>query len=193
MGIRYQIEGQPPTHGLVVSNHLSYLDILILAAAMPCFFVAKIEIGGWPFFGYAARISGAIFLNRSSRKSAVSVASQMSERFKLPIPVVLFPEGTSTDGRRVLPFHPRLIDPATSARAPITAAALRYVIDDGTPERELCWFGDALFATHLVKALGFGGFSATVRFGLPRIYTNRRAAADQTHDEIAAMRANNAN
>jgi 1-acyl-sn-glycerol-3-phosphate acyltransferase len=106
---------------------------------------------------------------------------------------VLFPEGTSTDGRRVLHFHSRLIDPATSARAPITAAALRYVIDDGTPERELCWFGDALFATHLVKVLGVGGFSATVRFGLPRIYTNRRAAADQTHNEIAAMRANRAN
>lgn len=189
MGIRYQIEGQPPAHGLVVSNHLSYLDIIILAAAMPCFFVAKIEIGGWPFFGHAARIGGAIFLNRSSRKSANSVARLMSERFKLPIPVVLFPEGTSTDGRRVLPFHPRLIDPATSAKVPITAAALRYVIDDGTPERELCWFGDALFVPHLAKALGVGGFSARVRFGPPRIYIDRRAAAEKTHDEVAAMRA----
>ena len=51
MGIRPNIEGTPPTHGLVVSNHLSYIDILVLSAAMPCFFVAKIEIGGWPFFG----------------------------------------------------------------------------------------------------------------------------------------------
>ena len=189
MGIRYQIEGQPPTHGLVVSNHLSYLDIVILAAAMPCFFVSKIEIGGWLFFGNAARIGGAIFLDRSSRKSATSVAGQMRERFKLPVPVVLFPEGTSTDGRRVLQFHSRLIDPATSAKVPITAAALRYVIEDGTPERELCWFGDAFFVTHLVKALGMPGFSARVRFGQPRIYPDRRAAASQTHDEITAMRA----
>jgi lyso-ornithine lipid O-acyltransferase len=189
MGIRYRIEGQPPTHGLVVSNHLSYLDILILAVAMPCFFVAKAEIDGWPFFGHAARIGGAIFLNRSSRKSAASVAKLMSERFKLPIPVVLFPEGTSTDGRHVLPFHSRLIDPAAATKTPITAAALRYAIDGGTPERELCWYGDALFVSHLVKVLGVGGFSAIVRFGPPRIYSDRRAATVQTHDEVVAMRA----
>jgi 1-acyl-sn-glycerol-3-phosphate acyltransferase len=189
MGIHYQVEGQPPTHGLAVSNHLSYLDILILSAAMPCFFVAKIEIDGWPFFGHAARIGGTIFLDRSSRKSATSVAGLMSERFKLPIPVVLFPEGTSTDGRHVLRFHPRLIDPATSARVPVTAAALRYVIENGTPERELCWFGNVEFLPHLRKALGMPGFSARVRFGQPRVYHDRRAAADQTHDEIVAMRA----
>lgn len=188
MGIHYQVEGQPPTHGLVVSNHLGYLDILILSAAMPCFFVAKSEIGDWPFFGHAARIAGTLFLNRSSRKSATTVAGKMSARFKLPIPVVLFPEGTSTDGKHVLKFHPRLIDPATSAKVPITAAALRYVIDDGTPERELCWFGDALFVPHLMKALGVGGFSARVRFGQPRIYADRRVAADQTRDEVVAMR-----
>jgi 1-acyl-sn-glycerol-3-phosphate acyltransferase len=188
-GIRYGVEGQPPTHGLVVCNHLSYLDILVLSAAMPCFFVAKIEIGGWPIFGTLARMGGTIFLDRSSRKSATSVSEQMSERFKLPIPVLLFPEGTSSDGERLLRFHSRLIDPATSAGVPITAAALRYVTDDGRPERELCWYGDLLFATHLAKVLGMAGFSAEARFGQPHIYTSRRAAAEQTHDEIAAMRA----
>ena len=188
VGIRYRVEGTPPTHGLVVSNHLSYLDILILSAAMPCFFVAKIEIGGWPFFGKAARIGGTIFLDRSSLVSANSVAGQMGERLKEPIPVLLFPEGTSTDGHQVLRFHSRLIDPATTAGVPITTAAVRYVIEDGTPEMELCWYGDESFATHLVKVLGVAGFSARVRFGQPRIYTDRRAAADQTHAEITAMR-----
>ena len=66
----------------------------------------------------------------------------MAERLKLPIPVLLFPEGTSTDGTQVLRFHSRLIDPATKAGAPITAAAIRYVIEGGVEERELCWFGD---------------------------------------------------
>jgi 1-acyl-sn-glycerol-3-phosphate acyltransferase len=187
-GIRYSVEGEPATHGLVVSNHLSYLDILILSAAMPCFFVAKTEIDGWPFFGKAARMGGTIFVDRSSLKSAMSVAEQMSKRFKVAIPVLLFPEGTSTDGEKVLRFHSRLIHPATSAGVPITVAAVRYVTDDGTPERELCWFGNALFVPHLAKMLGVGGFSAEVRFGQPRIYLNRRVAADQTHDEIAAMR-----
>ncbi len=189
LGIHYSVEGQPPTRGLVVSNHLSYLDVLILSAAMPCFFVAKMEIDGWPFFGKAARIGGTIFLDRSSHASSMSVADQMSERLKLSIPVLLFPEGTSTDGSEVLPFHPRLIDPATSAGIPVTAAAVRYTIDGGVEERELCWYGDVEFVPHLLKALGTPGFSAEVTFGEPQIYSDRRAAADATHAEISAMRA----
>jgi lyso-ornithine lipid O-acyltransferase len=190
LGIHYRVEGQPPTHGLVVSNHLSYLDILILSAAMPCFFVAKVEIDGWPIFGKAARSGGTIFVDRSSLASAMSVAEQMTERLKLtiPIPVLLFPEGTSTDGRQVLRFHSRLIDPATSLGVPITTACVRYVIDGGVEERELCWYGDEEFFPHLMKALGTPGFYAEVTFGEPHIYSDRRTAADQTHDEIEAMR-----
>jgi 1-acyl-sn-glycerol-3-phosphate acyltransferase len=118
----------------------------------------------------------------------MSVANQITERLKLPVPVLLFPEGTSTDGSQVLRFHSRLIDPATSAGAPITAAAIRYVLEDGTPERELCWYGDESFVTHLLKVLGVAGFSAEVTFGEPRIYSNRRTAADETHAEVTAMR-----
>ena len=187
VGIRYRIDGTPPTHGLVVANHLSYLDILILSAAMPCFFVAKMEIGGWPFFGKAARTGGTIFLDRSSLDSAMTVADQMAERLKLPIPVLLFPEGTSTDGH-MLRFHSRLIDPATTAGAQITTAAIRYVLEDGTPERELCWYGDEQFVPHLMKVMCVAGFSARVRFGQPRVYSDRRVAADATHAEIATMR-----
>jgi len=188
VGIRYRIEGTPPTHGLVVSNHLSYLDVLILSAAMPCFFVAKIEIGGWPIFGWAARVSGTIFLDRTSKESSMSVADLMIERLKDPIPILLFPEGTSTDGSQLLPFHPRLIDPATSTGTQITTAAVRYVIEDGTPEKELCWYGDESFLTHLLKVLGVAGFSAEMRFGQTRVYTDRRVAADSTRAEIMAMR-----
>jgi 1-acyl-sn-glycerol-3-phosphate acyltransferase len=188
LGMSARLEGQPPTHGLVVANHLSYLDIVILSAAMPCFFVSKVEVDGWPFFGEAARSGGTIFLDRASRSSASRAAEQISQRLQLSIPVLLFPEGTSTDGRRLLRFHARLIDPATSAGAPITAAAIRYVIQDGTEERDLCWFGDEQFLTHLWKVLGKTGFSAEVRFGEPRVYADRRAAAAATHAEIQAMR-----
>ena len=190
LDISYTFDGEPPTQGLVVANHLSYLDIVVISAGMPCFFVAKIEIGGWPFFGRAARSGGTIFVDRGSRESAMSVAVQMKERLQMPIPVpvLLFPEGTSTDGSEVIRFHSRLIDPATSLGVPITTAAIRYKIHDGTPERELCWYGDETFAGHLWKVLGVGGFEAEVRFGVPRVYTDRRSAADATHDEIAAMR-----
>jgi 1-acyl-sn-glycerol-3-phosphate acyltransferase len=187
VGINYSVDGTPPDHGLVVANHLSYLDILILSAAMPCFFVAKMEIDGWPFFGKAARTGGTIFLDRSSLASAMTVADQMTERLKLPVPVLLFPEGTSTDGQ-MLRFHSRLIDPATTAGVEITTAAIRYVLEDGTPERELCWFGDDAFLPHLMKVMCVAGFSARVRFGQPHVYPDRRVAADATYDEIATMR-----
>ena len=78
--------------------------------------------------------------------------------------------------------------PPASEVPPITAAAIRYVVEDGTPERELCWYGDALFITHLFKALSTPGFTAKVRFGQPRVYPDRRTAADATHAEITAMR-----
>jgi 1-acyl-sn-glycerol-3-phosphate acyltransferase len=188
LGITWRVEGQPPRSGLVVSNHLSYLDIPIISATMPCFFVAKIEVDGWPIFGKAAQSGGTIFLDRSSMASATSVADQITERLKLPVPVLLFPEGTSTDGAQVLRFHSRLIHPATSTGAPITAAAIRYVIEDGTEERELCWYGDAPFTAHLWKVLGTAGFSAHLHFGEPQIYVDRRVAVDRTHDDIAAWR-----
>ncbi len=122
----------------------------------------------------------------------MSVAEQITERLQLPVPVLLFPEGTSTDGAEVLRFHSRLIDPATSAGAPITAAAIRYVIEGGVEERELCWYGDEQFVTHLWKVLGVAGFSAQLRFVEPKIYSDRRTAADQTHAEITAWREANA-
>lgn len=189
VGITLHSEGTPPTHGLVVCNHLSYLDILILSAEMPCFFVAKMEIGSWPYFGQAAKMGGTIFLDRASLASANTVAEMMIERFKEPLPVLLFPEGTSTDGLKVLRFHSRLIDPATTAGVPITSAMVRYVIADGTPERKLCWEDDTLFVTHLLTTLKTPGFSARVQFGEPHIYPDRRTAADATHAEVTLMRA----
>lgn len=187
MDVRCNVEGPIPTHGLVVANHLSYLDIAVLSAAMPCFFVAKAEIRRWPYFGKAARVGGTLFLDRSSLKSAEKVAGAIGERLKMPIPVLVFPEGTSTDGtmRR---FHARLFEPAIRAGAPVTAAAIRYVTSDGTPERELCWYGDDSFGPHLLKTLKRPGFRAELRFGEPRVYSDRRIAATETSVEIAAMR-----
>lgn len=189
LGIHTHVQGRPPEHGLLVSNHLSYLDILILSAAAPCFFVSKAEIGRWPYFGWAARAGGTIFLVRANRASADATAAEMAERLGLGVPVLLFPEGTSTDGSRVLRFHARLMQPAVDAGVPVTAAAVRYTIEGGVPERELCWYGDEAFLPHLWKALGTAGFSAEVRFGEPRVYADRRTAAAGTHAEVEAMRA----
>ena len=189
LGIRPAAHGRVPTRGLVVANHLSYLDIMIFSAVMPCFFVSKAEIARWPYFGKAAQAGGTIFIDRKSRSSTAAVALEISARLNLPLPILLFPEGTSTDGSGVLRFHSSLFEPAVAASAPITAAAIRYVLNDGSRERDLCWFDDSLFLPHLWRVLGSAGFTAEVTFGEPRTYPDRRTAADQTHDKIAAMRA----
>ena len=192
LDIRRDVQGVLPRNGLVVSNHLSYLDIVIFAAVMPCVFVAKREVAAWPFFGWAARAGGTIFLDRTSAASANSAANAIAQRLANPIPVLLFPEGTSTDGSAVQRFHPRLFLPAARAAAPVTAAAIVYALADGAEERELCWYGDAGFLGHLWKVLGSAGFSAHLRFGQPRLYSDPRSAAAEAHTEVAAMRENSA-
>ena len=189
LAIQYRFEGEPPTVGLIVANHLSYLDILILSAITPCFFVAKAEIASWPYFGEAARSGGTIFIDRGSLASAEKVAALIADRLALPTPTLFFPEGTSSDGSSVLRFHTRLFEPAIRAGAPITAAAIRYELAAGAEERELCWFGDDPFLPHLWKTLGVAGFVASVRFGEAHIYSDRRSAASSTREEIVAMRA----
>ena len=188
LDIHSSVQGIPPTQGLVVSNHLSYLDILIYSCVMPCAFVSKIEINKWPYFGLAARAGATIFIDRSSRASTAAVAAEMTNRLKLPIPVLLFPEGTSTDGSQLLKFHSSLFQPAVKAGAPITPAAVRYVIEGGLAERELCWYGDAPFLPHLWKALGTPGFAAQVVFGNAASYADRREAARAAHAQVSDMR-----
>lgn len=188
LGIRWSAAGTTPSQGLVVSNHLSYLDILIYSAAMPCAFVSKIEVNKWPYFGLAARAGGTIFIDRSSRASVAAVAAEMLARLKLPVPVLLFPEGTSTDGSLVQPFYSSLFEPSVKAGAVVTPAAVRYVIEGGVPERELCWFADAPFLNHLWKALGTPGFTARVVFGQPATYADRREAARATHAWVSEAR-----
>ena len=187
MDIRCDVDGQIPTNGLVVANHLSYLDIVVLSAAMPCFFVAKSEIKRWPYFGKAASVGGTLFINRSSLASAERVANAISERLRLSIPVLFFPEGTSTDGA-MLRFHSRLFEPAVRVGAPVTAATIRYVTGDGSPERDLCWFGDDEIGPHLLKTLRMPGFHAAVHLGEQHVYANRRTAAKETFAEIASTR-----
>jgi 1-acyl-sn-glycerol-3-phosphate acyltransferase len=187
-GVKLRVTGRLPQGGLMVSNHLSYLDILVFSAALPVFLVSKVEIGSWPFFGILARAGGALFVDRSSRASAEATTEQIAERLRGTVPVLFFPEGTSTDGSRVLRFHSRFFIPAVDAGLPVTAAAVRYVPADGSPESNFCWFGDEDFAPHLLRNLGGPDFAAEIHFGEARIYDNRRVAAQQTHEDVEAMR-----
>jgi lyso-ornithine lipid O-acyltransferase len=187
-GIEWRVAGAPPVRGLVVSNHLSYLDVAAFAAAMPCAFVSKIEVNRWPVFGLTARLAGSIFIDRSSRASAEAVALEIAGRLNRSVPILVFPEGTSTDGTKMLQFHSRLFEPAAAAEAPITAAAIGYAANGAHSEAELCWFGDEQFLPNLWKILGLEAVCARVVFAAPRIYPDRRTAARETQAEVEAMR-----
>lgn len=193
LGTQIRIEGQPPRRGLLVANHLGYLDIALLSAAVPAAFVSRADVADWPLFGRMSRWGGAIYLDRSSLRSANAVAAEVAARLQLPVPVVLFAEGTSTDGTRVLRFHSRLFQPAAQMRAPITAASVSYVVTDDSAgpvaERELCFYGDHELLSHLWKVLGLPPFTATVRFSAPRVYDNAREAAQVTHAQVVELRA----
>jgi len=189
MGIRYRVEGSlPQGTTMIVANHLSYLDIAICSAAMPCAFVAKEEIAGWPFFGWLAQLGGTIFLDRESRLSAWDATESIALRLAEDVPVLFFPEGTSTDGSEILRFHSTLFEPAIQGRIPITPAAVFYQTPGDTAERDLCWFGDESFVPHLLRVLRVTGFTAVIRFGTPEILPDRRTAAWRNHDAVEALR-----
>ena len=166
--------GPPPSHGLVVSNHLSYLDILVLSGAVPCIFVSKAEVEGWPIFGRYARWAGSVFVRRHDRADAARANVSVAASLQSGVPVVLFPEGTTTDGESVLRFHSTMLQPAIDAEAQVTPCSISYELDDGVVEREVCWWGDMPLLPHALNLLGKKTIRATIAFGEP-LHGNRRA------------------
>jgi 1-acyl-sn-glycerol-3-phosphate acyltransferase len=181
-------EGPSPREGLIVSNHLSYLDILLHAAAGPRIFVSKSEVRSWPLFGWLARFGGTIFIVRGSRSGATEAAISVEYALRSGVTVVLFPEGTSTNGTTLLPFHSFLFEPAIEAESFVTAAALSYEADDAE-ERDLCYYSDAHFVENLLEVLRHEGVRSRIRFdSRPRIYSSRKQAANDTWERVARLR-----
>jgi lyso-ornithine lipid O-acyltransferase len=186
--VQLRCRGTRPTQGLIVSNHLSYLDIPVFAAATPCIFVAKREVSRWPIFGFFAGCGGTIFIDRQSRASTDEVAQQMIDVLRQGVAVVLFPEGTSTDGSTLLRFHPSLLEPAIAPGEAILAAAIGYRMR-GAEERDVCYYGDIHFGPHLLQLLGRPEIFAEVEF-YPggEVYPDRKSAALSLREKVAAMR-----
>lgn len=189
LGVGLVQRGIPPQCGLLVSNHLSYLDIVVFAASAPCVFVSKVEVRSWPLIGLAASCSGTIFIDRSSKASAAATAERMNAILAEGIPVLLFPEGTSTDGSSVLKFHSTLFESVVAHGIPVTAGAIRYLDGPDYQERDLCYYGDIHFAPHLLEMMGRKGVAARLDYSPePHIYPHRRIAAEETRKEVVALR-----
>jgi len=169
LGIRVAVDGTPPSPPfLLVANHLSYLDVIVLASRLrrPAF-VAKADVARWPVVGLLARSMGTLFVDRERKRDLARSAGALEERLRRGEGMVLFPEGTSTDGAGVAPFRSSLLDPAARGRLPVSYAALSYATPDGEPPAHLavCWWGDMTFGDHLLRLLRLASVEAHLTFG----------------------------
>jgi len=177
LGVRTEIYGRPSrvTPTLFVGNHVSYLDIVVLSSILPVSFVAKSEVAGWPVFGWLAKLQRTIFIDRRQR-GARDGRDGMQRRLDVGDDLVLFAEGTSSDGTRVLPFRSALLG-ATQIRhgrdpVPVQPITITYARLDGIPVGRLCrpffsWFGDMELAPHLWNMMALGEVAAVVVFHEP--------------------------
>jgi len=168
LNLRAEYSGEPPRAGLLVSNHLGYLDILVLAARQPAVFVSKADVRGWPVFGFLTRLAGTLFVRRERRGDVSPLNEQMAAVLRTGVVLVVFPEGTSSDGRQVLPFFSSLLQPAVAAGCPVTPAFIRYELADGSVADEVCYWGDMTFGPHFLNLLTKRAIRAQVRFGAAR-------------------------
>ena len=152
MGVRVHGTLSAPPGSLVVSNHLSYLDVLVLAACQPMVFVSKAEVRSWPVVGWFVRHAGTVFLEREQRAGVAPALAAMTAVLDRGIPVALFPEGTNSNGTAVAPFHSSLLAPAEQGARPLVTVALRYRAPGTTPDR-LSYWNDDTFLPHFLRML----------------------------------------
>ncbi len=168
LGIRVQSKGTPPRAPFfLVSNHLSYMDIVAFAAHLDCVFVAKSEVANWPILGLLCRSMGTIFVDRNSRMDVLRVNRLIEQDLRSGKGVLLFPEGTSTPGAEVLPFHSALLEPAVQQGCPVSFATINYRTPVGQPPAHLsvCWWGEMSFMTHFYRLLHLKSVEAALVFG----------------------------
>ena len=157
MGLRLQVQGQPMrASGAMVANHASWLDILALNAAARVFFVAKSEVAGWPGIGALARVAGTVFIARD-RQQAAEQKVLFEARLAAGHRLLFFPEGTSSDGARVLPFKSTLFEaffaPSLRARMHIQPVSVIYTAPSGQDARLYGWWGGMEFGAHFAQIL----------------------------------------
>lgn len=189
MHISVSVVGEFPARGAVIANHLSYLDIVVLAALQPCVFVAKAELAQMPVLGWMTTNSGTVYVERGRGGSAIRASNSMKEAMEAGLPVIFFPEGTTSNGKALLKFHTGLLGQALLARAPMTAAFLRYSLTENNERgvdvsTDVCW-GEKPLLSHIFGLLGLHGIHAEVRFGDGPI----AFSGDATHRKKAAVEA----
>lgn len=193
IAIKLIVKGHPASNGpmLLVANHISWLDITSLHAARFCRFVSKADIKKWPVIGTLATGVGTLFIERESRRDAMRVVHHMTERLRAGDVIGIFPEGTTSDGQSLLPFHANLFEAAIAAGAPVQPVALDF-IDHTTGQRSFapCYVGDDTLFGSLWRTLCTSNIAVVMTFGAPQTADgrNRREWAVALKRDIEQLR-----
>jgi 1-acyl-sn-glycerol-3-phosphate acyltransferase len=209
LGVRVSVKGACVRDGgavLITANHISWLDIVVLGRTEPLSFIAKSEVASWPLFGLLAKLQRTIFVNRTRRSETGQATREIAERLASGDAIVLFPEGTSSDGNRVLPFRSALIGAAKTAIAGkegsnqeqkvwVQPLSIAYTGLHGMPmgrqHRPLAaWYGDMDLLPHLWALLKEGAVDAELAYGEPIAFdakADRKQIAKQAEDQVRLL------
>ncbi|HEY2038352.1 MAG TPA: lysophospholipid acyltransferase family protein, partial [Edaphobacter sp.] len=197
MGIEIGVTGAFPEQGAVISNHLGYLDIVVYAALAPCVFVSKAEVAEYPVLGWMTTMAGTVYVARGHGGSALKARTGLEAAFDAGLPVVFFPEGTTSNGDGLLKFHSGLLSQVRAVDAPITPAHICYHLGPGNGEAtvsdNICYWGDdVVLLSHIFHLLGLKGIRAEVRFaGEPIAFSgdaeHRKRAAKEAWVAVAEL------
>ena len=185
LGVEVEAVGEPCSETrLWVANHISWLDIIALGARHPLLFVAKEEVADWPVMGYLARRLGTLFVRRGDAEQTSSIAEQMAWQLRQGRQIMLFPEGTTTNGERVLRFHAKLLHPAQLAHAQVQAVGLAYHSEAKTYAP---FIGEDDFLPHLLQILSLERIHLRVHYCQPLpAGPHRDILAQTTRKQIVA-------
>jgi 1-acyl-sn-glycerol-3-phosphate acyltransferase len=183
--VRISLTGEIPlseiTRGLIVANHISWLDVFLMSSVLPMRFVAKSEVRHWPLIGFLCARAQTIFIERNKRSDTVRTNLQAVETLRAGNCMAIFPEGTTTDGSHVGHFHASLLQPAIDAQAPIYPIAIYYHDENNNPNLDAAYIGDMSFVESMWKILSSRDLHArlTTTAALSTQVENRRILALQ--------------
>lgn len=189
--VRVRVRGTPPAPPfLLVSNHLSYLDVPLLASRLDTIFVSKSEVADWPVLGFMVRCMGTLFIERERVRDIPRVVARLERAFADGQGVILFPEGTSSPGAAVGAFRPALLAAAARAGRPVWYASLRYDTPPDQPPAHLavCWWGGMGFLGHLLGLVRLSSLDAELVFGEePVADSDRKRLARRLQERVAGQ------
>lgn len=200
LGVRLQVSGAPDARRplLIVSNHTSYLDIMVIGASAPVRFTPKADIAGWPLIGWICRVLDCVFIDRRPGRTAENAAA-LSQALSEGALLWLFPEGTTNDGKRLLPFRSSYFSLTGKEyggqKLAVQTAAVKYTHVRGLPLDvamlpKVAWYGDMELAPHFKELMGLGRIDAVLTFGeasVPEEGADRKALAAACEREVAEM------